>query len=121
MAVGHGKGPLRQGHHLEVVEKVAKDGGLVGSGAKIALDGLDGAALVDSWVHDVDPVRGGEDDLVLGGDAPHRRIGDVRGLPEVVDGQFDHIVGVFGEVLDDLVAVVISRYMGDEGLISRSR
>lgn len=66
MAVGHGKGPLRHGHHLEVVEKVAKDGCLISSDAKVALDSLDGTALVDAWVHDVDPVRGGEDYLVLG-------------------------------------------------------
>jgi hypothetical protein len=30
---------------------------LISSDAKVALDSLDGTALVDAWVHDVDPVR----------------------------------------------------------------
>lgn len=118
MAVGHGKGPLRHGHHLEVVEKVAKDGCLINSDAKVALDSLDGTALVDAWVHDVDPVRGGEDDLVLGDGALHRRVGALRGFPEVVDGELDDVVSVFAEILDDSVAVVVSRYMGNEGVVS---
>ena len=77
MTVGHGKGPLRQGHHLEVVEKIAEDGGLAGSDAEVTLNSLDGTALIDAWVHDVDPVRGGEDYLVLAGDTLHRRVGVV--------------------------------------------
>ena len=86
--------------------------------AKVALDSLDGTSLVDAWVHDVNPVRGGEDYLVLGGGALHRRVGGLRCFPEVVDGELDDVVGVLTEIFDDSVAVVVGRYMGNEGVVS---